>query len=62
MDWKGEDTYIQKDGINHDYGVFDTPDEFYMRHGTNLTGLKRLIYRYFVRHLMNRNVRGIREG
>ena len=36
------DTYIQRDGINHDFGVFDTPDDFYARHGTSLAGPQAL--------------------
>ena len=62
VDWCGTDTYIQKDGINHDYGVFDTPDDFYAAHGTNLSGFKRWLYRHVVRHGMNRNVAAIRQG
>src|SRR5690606_1597613 len=38
IEWHGEDTYIQRNGINHDFGRFDTPDDFYARHGTNLSG------------------------
>jgi hypothetical protein len=60
VDWCGTDTYIQKDGINRDYGVFDTPDDFYAAHGTNLSGFKRWLYRHVVRHGMNRNVAAIR--
>lgn len=62
VDWKGADTYIQKEGINHDYGVFDAPDDFYARHGTNLSGLKRWLFRRVVRHAMNRNVERIRQS
>lgn len=29
VDWQGGTTYIQKDGINHDFGVFEDPDAFY---------------------------------
>lgn len=60
IEWKGKDTYIQKDGINHDYGVFDSPDEFYARYGTNLSGFKRFLYRHIVRHKMNENVQRLR--
>lgn len=60
VDWCGEDTYIQKDGINHDFGVFESPDTFYARHGSNLSGAKRWLYQHVVRHQMNRNVRRIR--
>lgn len=62
VQWKGDDTYIQKDGINHDFGVFTQPDDFYARHGSNLSGFKRWLYRRFVRHMMNRNVARIRAG
>lgn len=61
VQWSGESTYIQKEGIHDDFGVFDNPDEFYVKHGTNLSGIKRLFYKIFFRHLMNRNVRHIRE-
>ena len=60
VDWRGTDTYIQKDGINHDFGVFESPDAFYARHGSNLSGAKRWLYQHLVRHQMNRNVRRIR--
>jgi hypothetical protein len=58
--WCGTDTYIQRDGINHDFGVFDTPDAFYALYGTNLNGPKRWVYQHVVRHAMNRNVAAIR--
>jgi transglutaminase-like putative cysteine protease len=61
IDWNGSDTYIQSEGIARDFGVFDDPDSFYELHGTNLSGLKRFLYRYLVRHLMNWNVRRIRR-
>lgn len=60
-DWLGENTYIQKEGIADDLGVYDQPDTFYAQKGTNLRGLKRVLYRYVVRHLINRNVQKIRR-
>ena len=62
IDWKGTDTYIQKNGINHDFGVYDSPDEFYVRHGANLSGLKRWLFQHVIRHWMNGNVGRIRGG
>jgi hypothetical protein len=62
VDWCGRDTYIQKEGINHDFGVFDSPDAFFARHGSNLSGVKRWLFRQVVRQRMNRNVRRIREA
>lgn len=60
IDWKGEDTYIQSDGIADDFGVFIQPDDFYAKHGTNLKGVKKVMFRYALRHLMNLNVKKIR--
>jgi transglutaminase-like putative cysteine protease len=62
VEWQGKDTYIQKDGINHDFGVFDAPDDFYQQHGSNLSGIKRFLYVHFVRKWMNRTVHKIRHG
>jgi hypothetical protein len=62
VDWCGRDTYIQKDGINRDFGIFDSPDAFFARHGSNLSGFKRWLFQRAVRHWMNRNVQRIREG
>ena len=60
VDWLGADTYIQKSGINRDFGVFDSPDDFYARRGTNLGGFKRWLFQHVVRQWMNRNVARIR--
>ena len=39
VEWTGESTYFQRTGINHDFGVFDSPDEFYASH-RQLSGLR----------------------
>ena len=62
VDWKGEDTYIQSDGIADDYGVYSQPDEFYLKYGSNLSGIKKVLFRYVLRHLMNLNVNRIRSN
>ena len=62
VEWRGQDTYIQKDGIADDFGIFDSPDAFYARHGSNLSGLKRWLYERVIRHAMNRNVARIRAS
>ncbi len=62
VEWRGQDTYIQKDGIADDFGVFDSPDAFYARHGSNLSGLKRWLYERVIRHWMNRNVCRVRAS
>lgn len=61
VEWKGRDTYIQKTGINHDFGVFDSPDAFFTEHGANLAGLRRVLFVSVMRHVMNANVARIRR-
>lgn len=62
VDWCGTDTYIQKDGINQDFGIWDSPDDFYAAHGVNLSGMKKWLYRNVVRHWMNHTVASIRAS
>jgi len=62
IEWNLNDTYIQHKGINQDFGLFDTPDDFYAQHQQKLGVLKKLIFRNIVRHKMNRNVEKIRNG
>lgn len=59
--WTGADTQIQMTGVSRDHGVFDDPDSWYSTAGTNLSGVKSLVYRTVVRRLMNRRVRRIRQ-
>lgn len=54
-------TYIQAEGIADDFGVFASPDQFYAKHGSNLQGIRKLAYRYVLRHLINVNVKRIRQ-
>ena len=62
VEWNGGNTYIQKEGIVRDFGVYDSPDAFYAAHGTNLRGIKRWLFENLIRHSMNRNVERIRRG
>lgn len=62
VEWRGGDTFIQKEGIVDDFGVFDDPDAFYAKHGANLSGPKRWLFEHVVRHQMNANVRRVRDG
>lgn len=62
VDWKGEDTYIQKTGIARDLGTFDAPDDFYARYRQDLGLLRELLYRHVIRHWMNHRVRNLRLG
>lgn len=59
--WSGQDTYIQRTGINFDFGTFASPDAFYAKH-RQLRGFKGLLYRFIIRHWMNARVERLRRG
>ena len=61
VDWNKNHTYIQEKGINQDFGLFNTPDEFYKKHQQKMSPFKKWIYQNYVRHLMNKNVERIRK-
>jgi hypothetical protein len=60
--FRGGDTEIQMTGVASDLGVHDDPDSWYANAGTNLSGPRAWLYRFVVRHVMNRRVRSIRAG
>lgn len=60
--WEGKSTYIQKTGINQDFGVFDSPDALYERHQQKFSFIKKWLYRLAIRHWMNARVGKIRSG
>lgn len=61
IDWVGKDTYIQSEGIAEDLGIYHQPDEFYQARGSNLTGIKKWLFKHVLRHLMNANLHKIRR-
>ncbi|MEK4519341.1 transglutaminase-like domain-containing protein [Paenibacillus sp. FSL H8-0122] len=60
--WNENDTYVQKEGIVQDFGIYDSPDAFFSAHPQGLSPVKKIVYTKVVRHLMNRNVDHIRRG
>lgn len=52
IEWNLNNTFIQEKGINQDFGLFDTPDEFYAQHQQKLGIFKKFIFRNIVRHLI----------
>jgi len=60
--WSGKDTYIQQTGINQDFGLFNTPDQFYAAHHQDFGIIKNFVYQNFIRHWMNARVRNVRRG
>lgn len=61
VDWHLNNTYIQDKGINQDFGLFDSPDDFYALHRQQLSPPKRWAFEHIIRHLINANVRRIRD-
>ncbi len=62
IEFNRNNTYIQSEGINQDFGVYDSPDELLKEHHQEMSALKGFAYRNLGRHLMNRNVKKIRNS
>ena len=60
VDFDGNHTYIQADGIARDFGLYNDPDSFYTEHSQALSPLKKWLFSHYIRHRMNDNVRRIR--
>lgn len=61
IDFNRNNTYIQSEGINQDFGVYDSPDDLLKEHHQQMSPLKAFLYKNLGRHMMNRNVRKIRN-
>ena len=61
IDWNENNTYIQSEGINNDFGVFASPDELFKIYHQDMSKIKEFLYKNLGRHLMNRNVDRIRN-
>ena len=61
IDFDRNNTYIQSEGINQDFGVYDSPDDLLKAHHQEMSAIKAFLYKHFGRHLMNRNVKKIRN-
>lgn len=62
IDFDRNNTYIQSEGINQDFGVYDSPDDLLKEHHQEMSVIKVFLYRNLGRHLMNRNVNKIRNS
>jgi hypothetical protein len=60
VEWNENDTYIQKDGITKDLGIYNSPDELFSAYKQKIGWFKGFVFRNIVRHLMNRNINRIR--
>ena len=61
IDFDRNNTYIQSEGINQDFGAYDSPDDLLKEHHQEMSVIKAFLYRNLGRHLMNRNVNKIRN-
>lgn len=61
IEFNRNNTYIQSEGINQDFGIYDSPDDLLEEHHQELSPMKAFLYRNLGRHLMNRNVKRIRR-
>lgn len=61
IDFDRNNTYIQSEGISQDFGIYDSPDELLIEHHQEMSVIKAFAYRNVGRHLMNRNVKKIRN-
>ena len=61
IDFNRNNTYIQREGITQDFGVYDCPDELLKNHHQEVSGIKAFAYRHLGRHLMNCNVKKVRN-
>ncbi len=62
IDFNRNNTYIQSEGINRDYGVYESPDCFLREHSQEMSACKAFAYRNIGRRLMNANVQKIRDA
>jgi hypothetical protein len=62
VEWTGKGTFIQREGIAREFGIYNSPDEFYRKHQTNLRGLKGWLYRHFFYKSLNKNIKAIRDS
>ncbi len=61
IEWNANNTYIQSEGITQDFGIYSSPDELLMEHHQEMSAFKDFIFRHLGRHLMNKNVKRIRD-
>ncbi len=61
IDWDLNDTYIQDKAILEDLGVYNTPDEFFVKYKQELSPFKDYLYRNIVRHILNKRIERLRN-
>ena len=62
IDFERNNTYIQSEGINQDFGIYDCPDNLLKEHHQEMSALEAFLYRNLGRYLMNYNIKKIRNS
>lgn len=62
IEFERNNTYIQSEGINQDFGIYDCPDNLLNEHHQEISAFNAFLYRNIGRHLMNHNVKKIRNS
>lgn len=62
IDWNGNNTFIQKEAITRDYGLFDSPDDLLVTHQQKMSSTKNFFYSQIGCKLMTRTVNKIRNN
>lgn len=62
VDFDRNDTYIQSEGITRDLGIYDCPDDLLQEHSQAMSAPKAFAYCHIGRHLMNQNIKIIRNA
>lgn len=60
IEWNENNTYIQKESITKDLGIFSSPDELFSTYRQKIGYFKNFLFKHMVRHLMNKNIKKIR--
>lgn len=61
VDWNGKATFVQSEAVVHDYGIFESPDEFFTSHSQGFCKAKQFLYSHVGRRMMTRNVAKMRN-
>lgn len=61
IDWNGEATYVQNAAIVTDLGIWNNPDEFFLKYAQDFSKLKHFMYVHLGRKIMNHNVKRMRN-
>ncbi|AEV29474.1 transglutaminase-like enzyme, predicted cysteine protease [Sphaerochaeta pleomorpha str. Grapes] len=62
INWEESHTYVQKRAIEQDFGIFNSPDEFFLEYQQAAKLTKKFCYRHFIQPNINKNIRAIREA